>query len=98
MVRGEKSEADLSFGHASYGCAKEFIVWSFGEKGGDRGRIELEIDSRFETRFSRSEKIEKSDLGARLCTCTGVLGLRGIEGNPWVESSFGELQRIRAFL
>ncbi|GBM79247.1 hypothetical protein AVEN_104202-1 [Araneus ventricosus] len=70
----------------------------FWRERGDRWRIDLEIDPRFETRFSRSEKIEKSDLGAGFCTCTGVLRPGGIEANPWLESSFGELQRIRAFL
>ncbi|GBM80981.1 hypothetical protein AVEN_156797-1 [Araneus ventricosus] len=86
------SQADLE--SSWKGRVKEFIVWSFGEREGDRWRI----DSRFETRFSRSEKIDKSDLGARFCTCTGVLRLRGIEANPWLESSFGELQHIREFL
>ncbi|GBN96725.1 hypothetical protein AVEN_84023-1 [Araneus ventricosus] len=66
------------------GSAKKFIVWR------ERG-VDGEIDS-------RSEKIEKSDLGAKFCTCTGVLRPRGIEASPWLESSFGELQRIRAFL
>ncbi|GBO21814.1 hypothetical protein AVEN_135026-1 [Araneus ventricosus] len=38
------------------GSAKEFIAWSFGERGRDRRRIDLEIVWRFKTRFSRSEE------------------------------------------
>ncbi|GBN03862.1 hypothetical protein AVEN_9749-1 [Araneus ventricosus] len=43
------------------GLAKEFIVWSFGEKR-DRWRIDLEIDSRLD---SRDRKGLRSQISAR---------------------------------
>ncbi|GBM08813.1 hypothetical protein AVEN_1002-1 [Araneus ventricosus] len=42
--------------------AKEFIVWSFGERGRDPWRIDLEIDSRLD---SRDRRRLRSQISAR---------------------------------